>query len=67
MVLKCKMGVLEADGASHTIFDKTVDFPGKENVLDLSRLDSGRSTQNSATKEITNERKEGEEHVNSTP
>lgn len=67
MVLKCSMGVLKADWASHTIVDKTVDFTGKDNTLNLSGSDSGRSTQNSATREITNEHREGEEaHVNST-
>lgn len=67
MVLKCSMGVLKADWASHTIFDKTVDFAGKDNTLNLSSLDSGRSTQNGATREITSEHREGEEaHVNST-
>lgn len=61
------MGVLKADWASHTTFHKTVAFPGKDNMHDLSSLDSGKSTQNSATREITNEHREGEEeHVNST-
>lgn len=61
------MGVLKADWASHTIFDKRVDFPRKDNVLNLSSLDFGKSTQNRASREITNEHREGEEeHANST-
>lgn len=67
MVLKCNTGVLKADGVSHTIFDKTVDFIGIENVLDLSSLDSDKSPQNSASEEISNEHREDEEeHMNSS-
>lgn len=61
MVLKCNTGVLKADWVSHTILDKTVDFTGIENVLDLSSLDSGKSPQNGATGEVSNEHREDEE------
>lgn len=33
MGLKCNMGVLKADWGSYTVFDKTVHFPEKDNVL----------------------------------
>lgn len=37
--------MLEADWASHTIFDRAVTLPGTDDMLDLSSLASGRSAQ----------------------
>lgn len=57
MVLKRNMGVLKADWATHTMFEKIVDFPRKHYMLNLSSLDSGKRTQNGAVGEISKEKR----------
>lgn len=57
MVLKCNMGVLKADWATHTMFEKIVDFPRKHYMLNLSSLDSGKRNQSGAMGEISNEKR----------
>lgn len=69
MGLKCNMGVLKADWGSYTVFDKTDHFPRERQRALFQEFWTllKQSIQSTATKEIINEHREGEEqHVNST-